>query len=59
MEPQAFIKELEEENNALLGRLEPGEALTAESGGSLDIRQLLKIALKNELEAFELAARWI
>ena len=59
MEPQAFIKELEEENNALLGRLEPGEALTAESGGSLDIRQLLKIALKNELEAFELSARWI
>ncbi len=59
MEPMAFIKELEEENNTLLGRLEPGEALTAESGGSLDIARLLKIALKNELEAFELSARWI
>lgn len=59
MEPQAFIRELEEENAALLARLEPGEALTAESGGSLDIGRLLKIALKNELEATELAARWI
>jgi uncharacterized ferritin-like protein (DUF455 family) len=59
MEPKMFIRKLEEENNALLGRLEPGEALTAESGGSLDIGRLLKIALKNELEAFELAARWI
>ena len=59
MEPQKFIKELEEESNALLGRLEPGEALTAESGGSLEIDRLLKIALKNELEAFELSARWI
>lgn len=59
MEAQAFIKELEEENNKLLGRLEPGEALTAESGGSLDISRLLKIALKNELEATELSARWI
>ena len=59
MEPQAFITKLEGENSQLLSRLEPGEALTPESGGSLDIGRLLKIALKNELEAFELAARWI
>ena len=59
MEPSAFIKELEEENNKLLGRLEPAETLTVESGGSLDIGRLLKIALKNEMEATELAARWI
>ncbi len=59
MEPHAFIKDLEDENNKLLDRLEPGDALTAESGGSLDIGRLLKIALKNELEAFELSARWI
>lgn len=59
MEPSAFIKELEEENNKLLGRLEPAETLMVESGGSLDIGHLLKIALKNEMEATELAARWI
>jgi uncharacterized ferritin-like protein (DUF455 family) len=59
MEPGAFIKELDEENNKLLGRLEPAETLTAESGGSLDVAHLLKIALKNEMEATELAARWI
>lgn len=59
MEPHAFIEKLEGENTRLLSRLEPGEALTPESGGSLDIVRLLKIALKNELEAFELAARWI
>ncbi|MBI2902098.1 MAG: ferritin-like domain-containing protein [Candidatus Methylomirabilis oxyfera] len=59
MEASVFIKELEEENNKLLGRLEPAEALTAESGGNLDVAHLLKIALKNEMEATELAARWI
>jgi uncharacterized ferritin-like protein (DUF455 family) len=59
MEPAAFIKELEEENNKLLGRLEPAGALTAESGGNLDVAHLLKIALKNEMEATDLAARWI
>jgi uncharacterized ferritin-like protein (DUF455 family) len=42
-----------------LGRLEPAETLTAESGGSLDVAHLLKIALKNEMEATDLAARWI
>lgn len=59
MESSAFIKGLDEENGNLLDRLEPSETLTAESGGSLDIGQLLKIALKNEMEATELAARWI
>jgi len=59
MGPSAFIKELEEENNKLLGRLEPAETLMVESGGRLDIGHLLKIALRNEMEATELAARWI
>ena len=43
MEPSAFIKELEEENNKLLGRLEPAETLMVEGGGRLDIGHLLKM----------------
>lgn len=59
MEAEAFVKELDAINQAILSRLGPTETLTAESGGSLDIIELLKIALKNEIEASELAAHWI
>lgn len=59
MEAEAFVKELDAITQAVLKRLGPTEALTAESGGVLDIVELLKIALKNEIEASEIAARWM
>ncbi len=57
--PEAFVSELEQANAQVLSRLEPTEALTAETSGSLDVKALLRIALKNELEATDLAARWM
>jgi 1,2-phenylacetyl-CoA epoxidase catalytic subunit len=58
MSGEEFVATLTEENNAALERLgnlsaagEPGETLTVE--------KLLRLALKNELEASELAAIWM
>jgi uncharacterized ferritin-like protein (DUF455 family) len=59
MDASAFVAALVRENDALLKRLAPAEALTAESGGDLTPRKLLRIALKNEIEASEIAALWI
>ena len=58
MDAEAFVKQLGAANQEILDRLAPAETLVAESGGDLRLENLLKIALKNELEATELAARW-
>jgi 1,2-phenylacetyl-CoA epoxidase catalytic subunit len=54
-----FVEELERENQALLRNLEPGATLKPEAAGDLTVLNLLKIALKNEIEATEIAARWL
>jgi uncharacterized ferritin-like protein (DUF455 family) len=59
MDAEAFVQQLGLANQEILDRLAPAEALVAESGGDLRLEHLLKIALKNELEATELAARWL
>ena len=59
MDAEAFVKQLSAANQEILDRLAPAETLVAESGGDLRLENLLKIALKNELEATELAARWL
>jgi uncharacterized ferritin-like protein (DUF455 family) len=59
MEAEAFVQQLGLANQEILDRLAPAETLVAESGGDLRLEHLLKIALKNELEATELAARWL
>ncbi len=59
MDGQAFVASLARENDELLRRLAPAQALTAESGGDLSPARLLRIALKNEIEASEIAALWI
>lgn len=59
MDASAFVEQLGAANQAILDRLAPVETLVAESGGDLRLDVLLKIALKNELEATELAARWL
>lgn len=59
MDAATFVKELNAANQEILSRLAPAETLVAESGGDLRLENLLKIALRNELEATEIAARWL
>ena len=57
-ESEKFVADLEASNHAALDRL----ALLAASGKDetdITVPRLLKLALKNELEAFELAALWV
>jgi len=59
MDTATFVEQLGAANQEILDRLAPAETLVAESGGDLRLENLLKIALKNEFEATELAARWL
>src|SRR5262249_60592933 len=59
MDAETFVEQLGAANQEILERLAPAETLVAERGGDLRLENLLKIALKNELEATELAARWL
>src|SRR5262249_5539820 len=59
MDAATFVEQLGAANQEILDRLAPAETLIGESGGDLRIENLLKIALKNEFEATELAARWL
>jgi 1,2-phenylacetyl-CoA epoxidase catalytic subunit len=59
MDSQAFVTELDERNQALLRRLAPEATLAPEVEGDLTIVKLLQVALRNEIEATEIAARWL
>lgn len=59
MTAEEFVRELDAENQELLRRLEPEATLKPEVEGNLNIMNLLKVALKNEIEASEIAARWM
>jgi uncharacterized ferritin-like protein (DUF455 family) len=54
-----FVATLDAENQAALRGLEPDATLKAEVSGALNVPNLLKVALKNEIEATEIAARWL
>jgi DNA-binding ferritin-like protein len=56
---EEFVRALAAENDALLARLAPDDTLKPEVQGALNVPNLLKVALKNEVEATELAARWL
>jgi len=59
MDANTFVAELIRENDQLLARLAPAVTLTVEVGGDLTPVKLLRVALKNELEASEIAAMWL
>jgi uncharacterized ferritin-like protein (DUF455 family) len=59
MTPEEFVKELGERNQDVLVRLTPDSTLKPEVSGPLNVVNLLKVALKNEIEATEIAARWL
>jgi uncharacterized ferritin-like protein (DUF455 family) len=54
-----FVARLDADNQAALRGLEPDATLKAEVQGALNVPNLLKVALKNEIEATEIAARWL
>ena len=54
-----FVAALDAENQKLLRALEPDATLKPEIGGPLNVPNLLKVALKNEIEATEIAGRWL
>jgi uncharacterized ferritin-like protein (DUF455 family) len=56
---EEFVRELDERNQAILKRLQPEATLKPEVSGDLNVLNLLKVALKNEIEATEIAARWL
>jgi hypothetical protein len=57
MSPEAFVAELDAENQKALERI--AVACSAEPGPELSVGKLLVLALKNEIEATECAAAWI
>jgi bacterioferritin (cytochrome b1) len=59
MDAEAFVRELDARNQELLRRLAPEGTLKPEVDGDLTVVNLLKVALKNEIEATESAARWM
>jgi hypothetical protein len=59
MTAEEFVRELDQENQGLLARLAPDAALEPEVDGDLNVVNLLVVALKNEVEATEIAARWL
>ena len=59
MTPEEFVNDLDERNQGVLRRLEPDSTLKPEVSGDLNVLNLLKVALKNEIEATEIAARWL
>jgi len=56
---EEFVAGLDAENQRLLRALEPDATLKPEIDGPLNVPNLLKVALKNEIEATEIAARWL
>ena len=59
MTAEEFVRELDARNQDLLRRLAPDATLRPEVQGDLTVPNLLKVALRNEIEATEIAARWL
>jgi 1,2-phenylacetyl-CoA epoxidase catalytic subunit len=59
MDPHEFVRGLIEEMDALFHRLGERGILDAETDGQADVVTLLRLALRSELEAAELAGSWM
>ena len=59
MTAEEFVARLDADTKRLLSHLAPDETLRPEVEGNLNVLNLLKVALKNEIEATEIAARWL
>lgn len=58
-ESKEFVDELVAELSAVFARLDERETLESESEGRVDVVTLLKLALKSEVEAAEIAGLWM
>ena len=54
-----FVARLDADTQVALRGLEPDATLKPEVQGPLNVPNLLKVALRNEIEATEIAARWL
>ena len=59
MTAQEFVRQLDGDNQRRLSLLAPADTLKPEVEGDLNVLNLLKVALRNEIEATEIAARWL
>jgi 1,2-phenylacetyl-CoA epoxidase catalytic subunit len=59
MTAEEFVQQLGTEIQELLRRLAPDDTLKPEVSGDLNVANLLIVALRNEVEATEIAARWL
>ena len=59
MSAEDYVRQLQGENQRRLSRLAPDDTLKPEVEGNLNVLNLLKVALRNEIEATEIAARWL
>jgi uncharacterized ferritin-like protein (DUF455 family) len=59
MTSEEFVRQLDSENQRRLSLLAPADTLKPEVEGDLNVLNLLKVALRNEIEATEIAARWL
>jgi len=59
MTAQEFVRQLDGDNQRRLSLLAPADTLKPEVEGDLNVLTLLKVALRNEIEATEIAARWL
>ena len=59
MDGKRFVQELDRQNQGILERLRKQPEPAPSGSPKQEVIGLLKMALKNELEAFELSARWI
>ena len=59
MTAEEFVNDLDGRNQTVLKRLDPESTLKPEVAGDLTVLNLLKVALKNEIEATEIASRWL
>ena len=59
MTAEEFVRALDADTAGRLDRLAPDDTLKPEVAGELTVVNLLKVALRNEVEATEIAARWL
>src|SRR4030095_9132186 len=56
---QGAARQLDGDNQRRLSLLAPADTLKPEVQGDLNVLNLLKVALRHEIEATEIAARWL
>jgi len=59
VDSKTFVAGLVDEMQQLFSQLGAHETLEAESDGRMEVKTLLRLALKSELEASEIAAYWL